>query len=610
MQPRRIAKLFVAFAVLALFTAAVAACTSTSEPTATAVKATATSSGPTATAGPPTPTPEVRGEAHSFPTEERFPNPPKVSAWPPKTGGWIRIAVTQPVQLDPNAAGFNSLIMMGVYDRLLLARTSYYDQESYFLPKYYPELAEKWEHPDPLTFVFYLRKGVKWHNVPPVNGREFTADDVVYTLTRSQTGYPAHHVFDMDKAEAVDKYTVKVSLKRPNSLFPYKLASGGLPVLMVAKEAVEEGGKTDGLKDRAIGTGAFLLKEMTRGVSWTLAKNPDYWLKDKDGTALPYVDGVRALIMADHATQVAAWRSKQIDVVEPQNLVEVDNMLKTNSDAFVQRAPPRVAWGTSSGIGFRFDKAPWNDVRVRRAMSMAVDRQGVIDAVHFKDAVWGHPIPWMWGGRLEWPPKPQEWLPKWHFQDVDAAKKLLAEAGYASGIKANIIYAPTTITPREDQLMYTIDNLKRIGIELTPVKLEAAAYNAQYLSGNFDDLVFSWFPYSAGGYEWEDWVYYPFHSKSPKNYTKISDPVLDDLLDKAKAEENEAKRKELQRQLFDRIADQLYNVPVVGVPWYTINHPYVQNWASNSYAWSYYYGADMIRTTWVTEDAPGRKVSY
>jgi len=241
---------------------------------------------------------------------------------------------------------------------------------------------------------------------------------------------------------------------------------------------------------------------------------------------------------------------------------------------------------------------------------MAIDRQGMIDAIHFGDAVWGYPVPWSWGIHDEWPPKTKEWLPKWYFENLDEAKKLLAEAGYANGIKANAIYVTSAIVKREEALLYVIDNLKRIGIEITPTKLEPAAYNSQWLTGNFENLVFSSIPHSGGGTEWEDWVYYLYYSKSPKQYVHMNDAKLDDLVTQAKEEEDEKKVTELRRQIFDYTADNMFYLPIVGLPWYTINHPYVQNWASNSYAWSYYYGADQLRTVWVTDDAPGRKQSY
>ena len=90
----------------------------------------------------------------------------------------------------------------------------------------------------------------------------------------------------------------------------------------------------------------------------------------------------------------------------------------------------------------------------------------------------------------------------------------------------------------------------------------------------------------------------------------LKDKKLDDLLDRARETAVEAERKKLRREIFDYTADQMYSVQVMGAPWYSIVHKYLQNWASNSYAWAPYMGADQVRTTWLEEDAPGRKQSY
>ena len=90
----------------------------------------------------------------------------------------------------------------------------------------------------------------------------------------------------------------------------------------------------------------------------------------------------------------------------------------------------------------------------------------------------------------------------------------------------------------------------------------------------------------------------------------LKDTKLDDMLDRARETTNEAERKKLRREIFDYLADQVYFVNVMGSPAYFVVHKYLQNWASNSYAWSNAMGADQVRTTWLEEDAPGRKQSY
>ena len=247
----------------------------------------------------------------------------------------------------------------------------------------------------------------------------------------------------------------------------------------------------------------------------------------------------------------------------------------------------------------------------------SLDRQGLIDAIYRGDAVWGYPIPWELGDHPEWPPKPKEWLPESWFNNPQKAKQLLADAGYPNGLKAKMIFIPNpgpTRTQNADVATYVADNLRAIGINVELVSTEIAAFNSQLYSGSWDDLIFS-ISSTAGGYEWDDWVYWAFHSRSSKNPTwdhlkELKDTKLDDLLDRARETSVEAERKKLRREIFDYLAGQHYRVQIIGAPWYSIVHKYLQNWASNSYAWAPYMGGDQVRTTWLEDDAPGRKQSY
>src|SRR5262249_27282982 len=150
--------------------------------------------------------------------------------------------------------------------------------------------------------------------------------------------------------------------------FAHNLAE---PVAVVfPREVLEEDGD---LKKRLIGTGPYLLKEHTRKVRVVLARNPDYWDKGR-----PYVDEYTILSAPDAATRLAAFRSGQTDMLWLASLSEVETVRKTNPAAVVQEIKNVLA---PFGLALAQDKPPFNDLRVRRAISMAIDRQKQVDTV-------------------------------------------------------------------------------------------------------------------------------------------------------------------------------------------------------------------------------------
>src|SRR5438552_18056931 len=175
--------------------------------------------------------------------------------------------------------------------------------------------------------------------------------------------------------EAPDKYTLRVPLQTPN--VPFAQAVAESVTVNFSREVLEEDGD---LKKRLIGTGPYLLKEHTRKVRVVLARNPDYFDKGR-----PYVDEYTILSTPDAATRLAAFRTGQSDILWLASLGEVETVRKTNPAAVVQEYKNVLA---PFGLALAQDKPPFNDVRVRRAVSTAVDRQQQIDTL-----LAGHGIP-------------------------------------------------------------------------------------------------------------------------------------------------------------------------------------------------------------------------
>src|SRR5438093_3388021 len=192
----------------------------------------------------------------------------------PKYGGILRLAEREPPSLDPhlsvsfNPQNIGSLIYNG------LVRFPYgHEQKDPYDLTIMPDLAERWEYTDDKTVVFYLRKGVKFHNKPPVNGREVKAADVKYSLERfaAKSGFRARFD-DVDRVDVVDDYTVKIVTKHPFAPLLTQLATPSHNIVL-PKEAEDKYGDFN-KAEAAIGTGPFILERYERGVKLVFRRNP------------------------------------------------------------------------------------------------------------------------------------------------------------------------------------------------------------------------------------------------------------------------------------------------------------------------------------------------
>src|SRR6266581_3901879 len=237
-----------------------------------------------------------------------------------------------------------------------------------------PHLAERWDTPNETTYLFHLRQGVKWHHKPPLNGRELVAEDVKFTFDRFLT-VPGNALRSMlepvERIEVVDRYTVKFVLKEPFVWLLDTLAQAS-GMWIIAPEVVQHFGDLK-RPESAIGTGPFLLEHYEPNVKTVFKRNPDYFLKDQ-----PYVDGVEWLAIEDDSTGLAMYRTGQIDC-GPWYYWSVR---QPDLEALKQSHPhlryQDVLANNANVISMRVDQPPFTDVRVRRAIAHAMDRQAII----------------------------------------------------------------------------------------------------------------------------------------------------------------------------------------------------------------------------------------
>lgn len=338
------------------------------------------------------------------------PTPAQKAAAAVKPGGALVIGQdVAPINLDPQKTG--SFPSVEAFEHIYEGLTAFDEKLNVV-----PALAESWETPDPTTYVFHLRRGVKWHN-----GRTFVSSDVKYWYDRimdPKTASGDRVTFSVIKqVDLLDDYTVKMTLSKPYaSLLPYMASIRG--ATMPNRETAEQHGD---LTSHAIGTGPFKLAEYVPNSYTKYVKNPDYW---KPG--VPSFDELTLTVMPEEDQRVAALRSGQIHLTTLGPIGA--QRLANERSVSVLRSTKAQLWM----MEINSQRKPFDDVRVRKALSMAIDRQAMIDKVVQGEGQLSGPTP---TGHGDWAIPPEK-LP--YRQDIEGAKRLLAEAGLPDGVKATI----------------------------------------------------------------------------------------------------------------------------------------------------------------------------
>ncbi len=493
-------------------------------------------------------------------------------AGPPKRGGILRVRGYDPVHFDPHLTiSFKTHTTLSfVYSRLVRHTVGADVQPGTFTVE--PDLAERWEALNDTTYVFYLRKGVTWHNKPPLNGRELVAEDVKFTYDRflTEPGNANRYILDLvDRVEVVDRYTVKFLLKEP---YVWLVSALAYPwsTWIIAPEVVQQYGDLK-KPETAIGTGPFLLERYEPNVKTVFRRNPAYYRQGQ-----PYVEGVEWLVLEDESTGLAMYRTGQLDCgpwawwsVRQQ---DVDALKKTHPKLIYQDFLSNV----TGAIFMRTDMAPFSDVRVRRAISHAIDRQGLIEAVWGR----GEPTPAVARGLSEWSLAIDQLGEgaKYYRYDPKEARRLLANAGFPNGFKTQLTVSNGYGRDLLDDAQLVQQYLKEVGIE-TELKIqEYGAYVATTVQGKFEGLVRGPF-----GIAWEpdSPLYRAYASDSSWNIGHVNDPKITAMLKEQRRTKDLEARKHLIFDIQRYAAEQQYYVYTISVMVTGSWQPYVKNYAPN-----------------------------
>lgn len=383
------------------------------------------------------------------------------------------------------------------------------------------ELAESWEWQDEgKNLVFYLRKGVRWHD-----GQSFSAKDVQYTfnLVREVPGMTARLRVNPRKLwydnvisiDTPDEATVVFRLKQPQPSLLMLLASGYSPIYPAHVPPTR-------LRTRCTGTGPFKMKTYRPGEVLELEKNPDYFIEGR-----PYLDGIRYILIKDRATRTAALQAGQVDIAFPFDTT------KTIAETLKQTNPEMVIIETSQNVNdnilINFERPPFNDPKLRRAVNLAIDRKAYVQAVYQGGALIGAamlPKPYgVWG----LPEEEVIQLPGFGdpVQQKEEARKILAELGYGPDNPLKVTLSVRAIVSYVDLGNFVIDQLKQVGIEATLEQIETGVWHPKITRKDYTLAA----NLTGIGVDDPDANYFEnFKCGSPRNYSGYCNEEVDKMI--------------------------------------------------------------------------------
>ena len=460
-------------------------------------------------------------------------------------------------------------------------------------------LAESWEIGNDLkSLTFHIRKGVMWQGRTGVmSPRELVAADVAYTFNRlfAATAAPQFYYF-CDKAVATDKYTVVIQLKEYSDIW-WQYIGYGWYCQIYPQELV-----TAGITNwrNAVGTGPWILKDYVSGSSVTYERNPNYWDKETIGGKtydIPFADRMIWPIVPDESTRMAALQTGKVDFAMSVGWRYKDTLARTNPDMTV------YDWlaGGNTAIALKVDKKPFDDIRVRHALSMAIDRDSFIKAqLGGRGEIVSSYLSARWKDLFT----PLDQLPAGAKEvftyDPTKAKQLLKDAGYPDGFKAEMVTLTASATV--DLCSMIVDYWKKIGVDVTLRTLDYAVYLGVQYGKTYQDMFY----YSTG-------VRYPAlllrEMATPGQYwnpTNFNDPYYTALAMKAVGTADPVAQKPMLKELNVYLMDKCPYVPIPVGYGYSFAHPWVKNWYGEQSVGCYEYGPIFARI-WIDRDLREQK---
>lgn len=398
-------------------------------------------------------------------------------------------------------------------------------------------IAESWEMPDNETLVYYIRPGIHWWDKAPASGRELTADDIVWNIERqfsTPLSYNHNAYATLGKGpvsqRAIDKYTVEVKVK-PEYMGIMANVIGD-HMWLICPDAIEaNGGEPLNDWSQFIGTGPFIVTDYAVSSYIDYTRNENYWQFDplNPQNQLPYASGLHEVIIPESSTQIAAFRTGQADMVSSIHMTlsdwETVDELKSSNPALLHKEHPSSSFFS---VWPRLDNPdlPFNDIRIRYAMNLAINQQELVD-----DYYGGHAVLLAWPyinaptfASIYTPLEEQSQIVQdLYGYDVERAKELMAEAGYPNGFKF------TVDCPDADFLSIIKEYLKEINIDMEINALEFTVYMSMWMGGTYEEAFWA-----------SDYLVKPQNMMCMAaggiyNYSRINDPKIQAAYEKVTA---------------------------------------------------------------------------
>jgi ABC-type transport system substrate-binding protein len=455
----------------------------------------------------------------------------------PKSGGTIRSSANSAApnydpHATPGAGTFLNPLM--AYSGLLKFKHGQGVQPTAYQPT--GDLAESWEQPDDLTYIFKLRRGVKFQNIAPVNGRELSSADLLYSYQRVlDLKAIASLLAGVQKMETPDAYTFKVTLSEPNADFLVNLCAAKLVV--VAKEAVGVNG--DLSNGPYIGTSPWIVDSVDRATGvCVLVKNPDYFLK-----GLPYADRLVCNRIVDSSTLISAFRGKELDTMASGVLrQDIEPIRKANPTEIL--VTDVILFLASDELGFKADAPPFDDARVRKAVTLAMDREALLTGAN---AGFGILTSGVVTPDVGWQLSPEA-LKSLYKRDVAGARQLLTQAGVPN------LEFELSVPTYKSQVYVTMGEqlqaqLKEAGITMRLKVMDPATYTGAVSNrGEFTAYLGN----AGGRLTANQDLLSRLHSKGAvtRIQTHYNNPKLDELIDQQRVlSRDPARRRSLLEQI-------------------------------------------------------------
>jgi len=446
------------------------------------------------------------------------------------------------------------------------------------------DLAESWKASDDrLSYTFTLRPDIRWQNLPPVNGRPVTAQDVVWSYERFVKVSPEKARFDyVAGASAPDDRTVVFQLKELYA--PFENAIGAPYFWILPKEVVDQDGDAS---KRVIGSGPFIFDKYENGVGFSGHKNPTYHRKGE-----PHVNQIEMLIIPDQATRMASLRAKELDGAEVEQQ-DLDPLKQSNPEMQVVE----VEFNNNVNIYWKVNKPPFDDIRVRQAFAMAINRDDMLTTVFNGRGNWNTSIPW---ALPDWwlDPRGPDFGPnaKYFKYDPAESRKLLAAAGYPNGMQIDLVSTPGYGQRVIQQVEVIQQGLKSAGVTANIKMQEYSSYISTTFLGKFEGGNMIVVGPQGNFNEPHEFLFLLYHPRGPRNASDVNDPKLTQMIEKQMRTLDTADRKQQIYEVQRYLAEQMWYVPTAVGFRSMVYQPYVRNayWRGD-----FGLGAEVVPKLWL-----------